>query len=434
MSTTRIIANRFEIDDPEKDLLGRGGMGDVYRGIDTQTGQTVAIKMLKPDIVANNPDIVARFVREGEALRQLKHPNIVEMVAAVEEQGQHYLIIEYVAGGSLQDLLEQQGRLPVERVLEISLDLADALTRAHRLDIIHRDLKPANVLLLAEDGTPRLTDFDIAQVADRPRLPQTGMLMGTIDYLSPEACQGETLDGRADLWAFGVMLYEMLTGAKPFTGDTIIAALNAILTQAVPDLAQLCPGAPDALVDLIYRMLEKDRQQRIPSVRLVGAELEAILTVGAGLPRPSPRPTPTAPPPAARFATPTPATGAPKHNLPVQPTPFVGREAELTELARLLADPDVRLLTILGAGGMGKTRLALEAGKVERAVELYALASRYPMVENSRWFEDIAGRHIAAAAATLTPKVVEAAQERGRARDMDAIVAELLAELGETTE
>ncbi|MCP4593240.1 MAG: serine/threonine protein kinase, partial [bacterium] len=213
----------FEIDDPEKDLLGRGGMGDVYRGTDTQTGQIVAIKMLKPDIVANNPDIVARFVREGEALRQLKHPNIVEMVAAVEENGQHYLVIEYVAGGSLQDLLEQQGRLPIERVLEISLDLADALTRAHRLGIIHRDLKPANVLL-AEDSTPRLTDFGIAQVADSPRLTQTGMLIGTIDYLSPEACQGEPLDGRADIWAFGVMVYEMLTGQRPFTGETLIAA------------------------------------------------------------------------------------------------------------------------------------------------------------------------------------------------------------------
>ncbi len=127
----------------------------------------------------------------------------------------------------------------------------------------------------------------------------------------------------------------------------------------MPDLAQLCPNAPDALVDLVYRMLEKDRHQRIPSVRLVGAELEAILTVGAGSPRPSPHPhTPL--PTKSRFATPSPPADAPKHNLPTQSTPFVGREAELTELARLLADPDVRLLTILGAGGMGKSFPSLE--------------------------------------------------------------------------
>jgi serine/threonine protein kinase len=119
-----VIANRFEIGNLKKDLLGRGGMGDVYRATDTQTGQIVAIKALKPDIVAKAPDIVARFMQEGEALRQLNHPNIVKMVAAIEEAGQHYLVIEYVKGGSLQDLLDAEGALPVARVLEISLEVA----------------------------------------------------------------------------------------------------------------------------------------------------------------------------------------------------------------------------------------------------------------------------------------------------------------------
>jgi predicted ATPase/predicted Ser/Thr protein kinase len=362
MSTRRMIADRFEIS--EKDLLGRGGMGDVYLGADTQTGAPVAVKALNPGVVARDPDILERFVREGQALRQLNHPNIVKMVAAVEEAGQHYLVIEYVAGGSLQDLLAAQGSLPSTRVVEIALDLADALTRAHRLDIIHRDLKPANVLL-AEDGTPRLTDFGIAHVAESPRLTETGVLVGTIDYLSPEACQGKTLDERADIWAFGVLLYEMLTGERPFGGETLTAKLTAILTQPVPDLTRACPDVPDALADLVYRMLEKDHQQRIPSVRLVGAELEAILKG-----REIPIPVRLAPAESrfageSRFATPTPPADAPRHNLPVQPTPFVGREAELTELARLLADPGVRLLTVLGAGGMGKTRLALEAGAAQ---------------------------------------------------------------------
>ncbi len=357
------IADRFEIRDPESDRLGWGSMGAVYRATDTHTGELVAVKALDPRVVARDPGILKRFVREGEALRQLNHPNIVRMLTAVEEEATagvvaHYLVMEYVAGGSLRDLLAAQGPLPSTRTIEIALDLVDALTRAHRLGIIHRDLKPANVLL-AEDGTPRLTDFGLAYMAESPRLTQTGILVGTVAYLSPEACEGETIDERADIWSFGVMLYEMLAGERPFGGKSLSATLTAILTQPLPDLAQLCPDAPDALVDLVYRMLEKDRQQRIPSVRLVGAELEAILK-GQEVLAPA-----RLAPGESRFSTPTPDIVQRRHNLPAQPTPFVGREAELTELARLLADPDVRLLTVLGTGGMGKTRLALEAAAAE---------------------------------------------------------------------
>jgi serine/threonine-protein kinase len=278
--------------------------------------------------VARDPDILERFVREGQALRQLNHPNIVGMVAAVEEEGRHYLVMEYVEGGSLQDLLAAQGPLPSTRAVEIALDLADALTRAHRLGIIHRDLKPANVLL-AEDGTPRLTDFGIAHVADSPRLTETGILVGTVDYLSPEACNGEPLDERTDIWAFGVLLYEMLTGERPFVGETLTAKLTAILTQLVPDLAQLAPSTPDALADLVYRMLEKDRQQRVPSVRLVGAELEAILK-GWEVPTPM-----RLAPAESRFAPPTPPAQPPsflEEGEPVERPVFVARERELAQL------------------------------------------------------------------------------------------------------
>jgi predicted ATPase/serine/threonine protein kinase len=278
-----LIANRFEITDLEKDLLGRGGMGVVYRATDTQSGETVAVKALNAEALANEPTVLERFQREGESLRKLNHPNIVKYIAAVESNGQHYLVMEYIDGGSLQGLLSEQGSLPSQRAIEIGLDLADALVCAHRLGIVYRDLKPANVLL-AKDGTPRLTDFGVIQLADSSYLTQTGMLVGTVNYLSPEAINSEPLDVRADIWAFGVLLFEMLTGQLPFTGKNLTARITAIITQPVPDISQYNPNIPKPIADLIYSMLKKDRNQRIPSMRQVGAELESILSSLQGLP------------------------------------------------------------------------------------------------------------------------------------------------------
>ncbi len=267
-----LIAGRYRLDAQ----IGRGGMGDVFKATDLHTGETVAIKRLHQAVVRENPDVLDRFLREGDALRQLNHPNIVTIRDMVVEADQHYLVMEYVGGGSLRDLIDAQGRLPLEGVLNLALDLADALTRAHRLQIIHRDIKPDNVLL-ASDGTPRLTDFGVAHLSDRTRLTQTGSVIGTYAYLSPEACNGQELDERADIWSFGVMLFEMLTGRVPFQESSTAAILTAILTKPAPDLDRLRPGLPRPLVDLIDRMLEKDRERRISSVRLVGAELEALI-------------------------------------------------------------------------------------------------------------------------------------------------------------
>jgi serine/threonine protein kinase/tetratricopeptide (TPR) repeat protein len=267
-----IIGNHFKI---EK-LIGYGGMGEVYRGVDTRSGEAVAIKYLKPEVIDFDPEIVKRFEREGEALRQLNHPNIVKVLATIQEEHRHYIVLEYVSGGSLADVLKKEERLSVERTLEIALDLSDALTRAHRLKIIHRDIKPHNVLI-AEDGTPRLTDFGTAHLGDRTQMTQTGTLIGTYAYLSPEACSGELLDERADIWSFGVMIYEMLTGQRPFQGDQPMVILTSILKQPVPDLTEFRPETPLELVGLVNSMLVKDRDQRISSVRLVGANLEAIM-------------------------------------------------------------------------------------------------------------------------------------------------------------
>ena len=354
------IANRYEL----QEQIGAGGMGAVFRGVDTHTGEAVAIKQLKPEAILQDPGILQRFQREADALRQLNHPNIVKVLATAGQDDHHFIMMEYMSGGSLRDML-QTNHLPIDRILSIALDLADALTRAHRLNIVHRDLKPANVLL-ADDGTPRLTDFGIAHMGSMERVTDSNSVLGTLDYLPPEVLAGSGVDTRADIWSFGVVLFEMLAGKRPFSGESVGQVLTAILTQPTPDLETLNPDCPVRLVDLVYRMLEKDREARISSVRAVGLELEAILAgkqVVGGQPAPvrSPAHEPETLIGEKRFATPTPqADDRPRHNLPAQTTPFVGREAELTELTRLIDSPSQRLVTILAPGGMGKTRLALE--------------------------------------------------------------------------
>lgn len=270
----KIIGGRYEL----LELIGQGGFATVYRGRDLQNNETVAIKLLKPEVVEFDPGLTERFTREAEALRKLNHPSIVKALAMIEEDDQHYAVMEFVSGGDLRTLLEREGKLPAQRVLEIGLDLTDALARAHRMKIIHRDIKPANVLM-AQDGTPRLTDFGIARFTDSAGQTQTGQLMGTLAYLSPEGCIGEALDHRTDIWSLGITFYEMLAGVRPFQSHdgNHAALLLSILSNPPPPLESLVPEAPAAFINLIERMMEKDRDQRIQSVRQVGAQIEAIL-------------------------------------------------------------------------------------------------------------------------------------------------------------
>lgn len=341
--------------------IGEGGMGAVYRALDTRTDEIVAVKALKESILKHSPEVLDRFVREGEALRQLNHPNIITMREAFEHEGRHYLVMNFIEGGDLRGVLEKEKQLSLTRGLQIALDLADALTRAHRLDIIHRDIKPENVLL-ADDGIPRLTDFGVARVGANDNITQEGEMMGTISYLSPEGCKGIALDERADIWAFGVLLFEMLAGEKPFPGDNIVTVINSIMQEEPQDIQSLRKDLPEELIDLIYRMLVKDPEGRIPSIRMVGAELEAILKGRSFTPTPAPSRTTLPSADRAVFNTPTPTPSAGRHNLHTPATPFVGRKNELKELKGMISNPDIRLATILGPGGMGKSRLATETG------------------------------------------------------------------------
>lgn len=288
-----LIKNRYQLGR----LIGGGGMGNVYMGTDILTGEIVAIKQLRSELAGNVSEMVERFLREGEVLRRLNHPNIVKVLATCDEGSQHYIVMEYVAGGSLADLLVRQPQLPLDRVVSIGLELSDALSRAHHLHILHRDIKPANILL-AEDGTPRLTDFGLARIGQMPRLTKIGSILGTFYYLSPEAVENREVNERSDIWSFGVVLYEMLAGRLPFEGETPFDVVWAIKNQMLPPLENLRKEIPSSLAGLIGRMLRKDNPARVDSARQVGAELEAIqkelgftsAPSGASLPAPAARP------------------------------------------------------------------------------------------------------------------------------------------------
>ncbi|MBK8901960.1 MAG: protein kinase [Anaerolineaceae bacterium] len=365
---------RYVIERP----LASGGHGQLFLGCDRLTDDPVVIKRLKREIVAQDPSFIERFAQEGEMLCQLNHPNIVRMLATFEHDGERSIVMEYVPDGSLRQRLDAPEPLPLNEALTIGLELADALSRAHHLGILHRDIKPDNVLLVA-DGTPRLTDFGTARLV-RPdvRLTPTGAWLGSPAYMSPEALLGHDLDMRSDIWSLGVMLYEMLGGQRPFSGDQIGAILISIINEPLQNLSKLNPDVPPALDTLLQQMMAKEPEQRPASMRQVAAALEAIRSgqdvVNVTPVAPAHGPDTTTADPSLQAAAPAAAAtppGATPHNLTPPLTPFVGRQAELAQLQKLLTAPDGRLVTVVGLGGMGKSRLALEA-----AQQVVAMAER----------------------------------------------------------
>jgi serine/threonine protein kinase/formylglycine-generating enzyme required for sulfatase activity len=268
--------------------LGAGAMGVVYRAHDQQAGIEVAIKVLPPAL-ARDPQYLARFEREATALRDLNHPNIVTFIDSFQEESNYYLVMEYMPGGNLYDLLQNVGTLPVEQARQIAIDICDALIRAHRLDIIHRDLKPENILFDAE-GHPRLADFGVAGMAaseEGTRLTGTGMQMGTPYYMSPEAWQGQRLDAQSDIWSLGIVLYEILSGELPFHGETSIAVMREVLQNPTPDIRQHRDDIPEGLYQIVRKALAKDKAQRYRNVRDLSGDLErgepAVPLRGSGM-------------------------------------------------------------------------------------------------------------------------------------------------------
>ncbi len=319
--------------------IGKGGMGVVYRAADSLTGQEVAVKVLSSDL-SPDPDMLERFRREGEALRQLRHPNIVGFVDMFPHEGQHVIVMEFVPGGSLHGLIKREGLLPLDRARRLALELCDALTRAHHLNIIHRDIKPENILIDA-DGTPKLTDFGLARlIGEGTRLTGTGTLLGTPYYMSPEAWEGKPLDAQADIWSLGVVLYEVLTGSVPFGGETLAAVMNKVLTAPLPDMPTLRADLPEGWVQIVNQMLVRDKASRYQSIREVAADLE----------RGHPLQTPQPAPPASDLATPV-AAEAPRRRV-ISPLLLGGIGGAVILLVMLGAVMGPRLLGGAPASGV----------------------------------------------------------------------------------
>ena len=256
--------------------LGVGGMGEVFRATDTKLKREVAIKIL-PDDVAGDRERLARFEREAQVLASLNHPNIASIYRLEETDGVPCLVLELVEGRTLAETLAS-GTLPVEDALRIALQIATGLEAAHERGIIHRDLKPANVMITPE-GTVKILDFGLAKVlgdatpepdpAHSPTLThaptQAGMILGTAAYMAPEQAQSKPTDRRADIWAFGAVLFEMLSGRMAFPGDNVAMILSRVLGQD-PDWSRLPSDLSPRLVNLMKRCLRKAHTERIQAI------------------------------------------------------------------------------------------------------------------------------------------------------------------------
>jgi len=270
------------------DRIGAGGMGEVYKGLDTKLGRDVAIKVL-PKAFAKDKERLARFEREARIVASLNHPNIAAIYGLEERDGVHFLVLEYVPGETLADRIAR-GALSLEEALDIFAQIAKALEAAHEKGIVHRDLKPSNIMITPE-GVVKILDFGLAKAfreeapvavqSESPTLTRegtrTGVVMGTAPYMSPEQARGRTVDKRTDVWAFGCCLFEALTCRKVFQGDTVTDTLAAIV-KSEPDWQALPEAMPLLLRSLLRRCLCKDVSERLRDMGDVRIEIREVST------------------------------------------------------------------------------------------------------------------------------------------------------------
>jgi predicted ATPase len=350
--------------------LGKGGMGEVYLAYDTRLERQVALKLL-PAHLTNDPDRVPRFQREARTVSALNHPNILTIYDFGEAAGHFYIASEYVAGCTLRAFARDPA-VTLAQIVEVMLQVTSALESAHTAGIVHRDIKPENIML-RPDGYVKVLDFGLAKLIEpnageetvtdasgeaMPFETRAGAILGTANYMSPEQARGQKVDARSDLFSLGVVLYELLTGQRPFAGATHHHVLVAILEQEPPPLKPSRHAATLTFQPLVNALLAKDRAQRMQTARAVQEELKRLRQELDF---------------AARFQTlvqqenletistlPLAIAPAPRTNLSLPPPPLIGRTNELAAVKQLLQQDGIRLLTLTGPGGTGKTRLSLQ--------------------------------------------------------------------------
>lgn len=253
--------------------LGKGGMATVYKAYQPKLERWVAVKVLDPAYITDDSDALARFRREAKAVAALRHPNILTVYDYGEEEGMAYIVMEYVERGTLKDRLKGEP-FEAQRAVGLAIGVGRALAFAHEQGIIHRDVKPANILLPREDW-PLLADFGLVKLQQaRHALTQAGMILGTPDYTSPEQALGETADHRADIYALGVVLYEMVTGQLPFQAEKAFDVLLMHINEPPPKPHELVPGTIEMLEDIILKALAKTPAERYPDMQTMITSLE----------------------------------------------------------------------------------------------------------------------------------------------------------------
>src|SRR4051794_4820444 len=266
-----LIAGRYELEE----LVGKGGMSTVYRAKDRLLERTVAIKLLHEHF-SRDEDYVERFRREARAAAQLSHPNIVTVIDRGEDAGRQFIVFEYIDGQNLKQLVEDKGQLPVRTALELGVEIGRALAFAHESGLVHRDVKPQNVLL--GNGDVKVTDFGIARSADvQQGLTQTGTVLGTSDYIAPEQASGQPVSALSDVYSLGVVVYELLAGEPPYSGDNFVAVAMRHVNDPVPSVIAARPDVPLRLDAALRRAMAKDPADRFQSMSEFVNELEAVL-------------------------------------------------------------------------------------------------------------------------------------------------------------
>jgi serine/threonine-protein kinase len=268
-----ILSGRYRLEA----RIATGGMSTVYRALDETLQRQVAIKLMNREI-ATDSDQLERFRREARAVAQLSHPHIVGVIDAGEDEGRPYIVFEYVEGETLKERIRRLGELPVAEAVAYAIEIARALGAAHARHIVHRDVKPQNVLI-DDEGRAKVTDFGIARTLEEEGLTADGRVLGTTDYVSPEQALGHAVTGQSDLYSLGIVLYEMLTGEVPFTGESQVSVAMKHVREQLPDVQVKRPEVSAALAAVIERATVKRRENRYADDAELIADLEDVLAI-----------------------------------------------------------------------------------------------------------------------------------------------------------